>query len=172
MNRGFTLIESLVVISLLAIMTSLLVLYNRTGEKQLILIKEKAQIVSIILKAKNLSFGALVEDAGTEIVCGYGVYLEGRQYFIYRDLAGDCALSDHRYTPDVDGILTNDSFTLPVALEFSELEMNDILFQPPTPDIFFDGSLALAAKTIKLADLERTIEAEIIINHAGQINTN
>ena len=170
-NGGFTLIESLVVISILTLMTSFLILYNRTGELQIIILKEKANLIGTILRAKNLALGTLVTESAGVITCGYGVYIENNSYFIYRDLASDCQISDQSYSGNSSGEkLEGETYKLLPAVQFFQNEVNDILFVPPLPDVFFDGSKAVGEKIIRLSDISRDTKSEIIINNAGQIS--
>jgi len=173
MNKGFTLIESLTVITILALMTSILILYNRTGERQIVLLREKANLISTILKAKNLALGGFIQEPLQAVVCGYGVYLEENQYLIYRDLANDCEASGKGYSPDNPQELFGDIIKLsPVTiLNFESAPNLDIFFAPPVPDVFFDGGKALSEKNIILSDLDHTTEVTININNAGQITT-
>ena len=175
MNKGFTLIESLTVIAILTLMTSFLILYNRTGERQIVLLREKANLISTILKAKNLALSGFIQEplVGNVVVCGYGIYLEESQYLIYRDLATNCNLSDKSYSPDDSKELFGDIIKLsPVTiLNFESAPNLDIFFAPPVPDVFFDGGKALSEKNIILSDLDHTTEVTININNAGQITT-
>ena len=82
-DSGFTFIETLVTISVLMILTSIVLLYNRAGEKQIILLREKARLVQTILKARSSSINTLITD---EPICGYGVHFESDSY---RILKGD-----------------------------------------------------------------------------------
>ena len=171
MKDGFTLIEAMIVISILTLMTAFLILYNRTGERQILLLNEKSSIISTILRAKNLSLGVFVKQPIRETVCGYGVYLEGSRYFIYKDLAGNCDLSDKRYSlNNPDELVAGEDHALHPALKFTDKDANDILFAPPIPSVFFDGSPATDEKIIGISDLAKLSEVKIIINNAGQIS--
>jgi len=175
MDRGFTLIEALFVIGFLALMTSFLILYNRTGEKQLILLKEKARIVSALVEAKNLSLVGLAGETLVkgEVSCGYGVRFEQNRYFIYRDLAANCQLSDRRYSAENKAeLLADKNFSLPSVLQSADGRVIDVLFIPPLPEVFFDGAAASGEREIILTDNDRSISGKIIINSAGQVSAN
>lgn len=168
--KGFTLIEVLVVISILAMLTSFLVLYNRTGESQVTLLQEKTNIISTISRAKNLALGVLVQNNNQLITCGYGVYFKNNNYFIYQDLASDCRGSDRRYSGDGSGErIDNETYNLPTALQLSS-DISDVLFVPPLPEVYFDGIKAGEEKSILLRINGQSVESQIIINPAGQIS--
>lgn len=170
-DRGFTLIESLVVIGILSLLTSMLLFYNRGTETQISLLKEKASITSALFKAKDLSLANFTMGDSLSNVCGYGVHFEKTRYFIYRDLFRDCAASDRIYSKDDENeILKDDIFTLSSSLNLTNLADLDIFFLPPIPQVYFDGHPATGEKEVVLSNLERNIEGKIIINSAGQIS--
>jgi hypothetical protein len=167
-RRGFTLIETLVIIGILTLLTSLLVLYNRTGERQIILLREKARVINMILRAKSLAIQTYIEDRPA---CGYGAAFDGQKFFIYRDLAASCALSDLVYSGEASGeLLKNEVLVLDPSLKFN-LEVSDILFVPPDPRVFLNGSRILTEAAIKLVTIDDKSEAAVIINNAGQISS-
>lgn len=170
-DKGFTLIEALVVISVLTVMTAFLMLQNRATETQVTLIREKANFIDVVSRAKNLAGGVLIESTGGAVVCGYGVRLADDSYFIYRDLAGDCEASDFGYSGDASGEKMNDEeYNLPADIRFSRRGVDDILFFSPLPNVFFDGQEAISEAEIILSDSEGRTEDSVIINSIGQIN--
>ncbi|MHB9019499.1 MAG: type II secretion system protein [Minisyncoccota bacterium] len=83
-QSGFTLIESVAVISVLAITSVILIVNNRLNELQLSISKDSALIASTVSRAKSL---ALQNSVGTE---GYGVRfnpvgVDKDSFFIYKD---------------------------------------------------------------------------------------
>lgn len=178
-RSGFTLIEALIVIGILTLMTSLLIIYSRAGEFQIILLKEKAGIISSLLRARNLSYGTLISDPAEGTVCGYGFHLEGNNYFSYRYLVPfsidpdkRCQRGDKQYNSAEDKILEPSPISLHPSAKFSKLEVKDILFEVATSQIYFDGLLAAAPeeKTIEISDLNNTTKVTIAINNIGQIS--
>lgn len=170
-RSGFTLIEILIVISILTLMTSFLVLYNRAGESQIILFKEKANLIGALARAKNLAFGTLIENVGGMVVCGYGVYAESAGYFLYRDLAADCQASDRGYSGDGSGEkIVNDAFALSAAVKLSKEGISDILFVPPFPDVYFDGQRATGEAELVLSVIDGQTKVGVTVNGAGQIS--
>ena len=173
-QRGFTLIEIIVIIGIITLLTSLLLLYSRGGERQILLLREKAKVISAVLRAKAMAINTVIE---AQPACGFGVHFEERRYFIYRDSAldpRDCfAISDHRrYSGEASGeILASEIFPLDPALRFSGLPIGDVFFQPPQPRVFFDGEepVSLREARLTLATLDNNSQASIIINDAGQI---
>ena len=168
-RRAFTLIEMLIIISILTFLISVLVLYNRTGERQLILLREKANLISVILRAKSLSLNTFVENEPT---CGYGVAFEEKSFFIYKDLSSDCRNTDRVYSGLAFGEkLDNEVHSLDSALKFYRLDIHDILFVPPNPRVYLDGGQFLEEVQIGLSSADENLKVNILINNAGQISS-
>lgn len=173
-RTGFTLIETLVIIVILTILTSFLILYSRTGENQILLLREKAKIISTILRAKGMALNLVVEE---EPACGIGIHFEPDGYFLFRDSAIDpreCFVDpEHRrYSGEASGeMLTNEVFNLDPTLRFSRLGVTDVFFRPPQPEAFLDGEQTLPEAEIILATQDDRSSVRIVINNAGQISS-
>lgn len=170
---GFSVIEMLVVMSILVVLTSLLIFYNRTGELQIVLLREQAHFIGTVFRAKSLALNTFIEDAPA---CGYGVHLDIKtgaapsRYFIYRDKAINCRTSDRIYAAASDEIVGGTETALPLRVVFGDIAVRDILFVPPNPQVFLDGSQALAEASIILQSDDGKTKAAVTINNAGQIS--
>ncbi len=168
-KKGFTLIEMLIVISTLTFLITVLVLYNRTGERQIILLREKAKLINVILRTKSLALNTFVEK---EPACGYGIAFEEREYFIYKDLSSNCRNSDHIFSGSSLGEkIESESNVLDPALKFYRLDVRDIFFAPPDPQVYLDGGQSLDEAEIGLSTNDENSKANILINNAGQISS-
>jgi len=163
MKNGFTLIEVLVVISILTLLTSVLLLYNRTGEQQILLTQEKTKIMGMILRAKSLSVATFVSG---QPACGYGVHLTDNGYILFKDLADPCP-GDRVYTTD-DPAEFMENFVLGPRVRFSALPVRDILFIPPDPKVLIDGSEIIDQIKITLM-AEDGGQTALSVTSAGQI---
>lgn len=129
---GFTLIEMLVIISIILIFSTILIGYSREAGKQLLLVNNQANLVSLISRAKSLSIATFIENTALPLspsdpkVCGYGVHIEkgAGEAFIFRDLAQDCSSGDNRFgSGDVKLTGQLDIFKLdPVVAEFGSAD--------------------------------------------------
>lgn len=173
MRRGFSVIEMLVVMSILVVLSSFLILYNRTGELQIILLREQAHLIGTMFRAKSLALNTLIEDVPA---CGYGVHIEvstsavPSRYFIYRDKAINCRTSDRIYAAASDEIVGGTEVALLPHIAFGKFAVRDILFVPPDPQVFLDGSQAFAEASVMLQSDDGKIKASVTINNAGQIS--
>lgn len=163
---GFTIIEMLVVISVIGLLlTTTMVFYGRTGERQIVLFREQTKILNILSRAKFLS----VQSFGkTEPVpCGYGVHFEEPQSIIlFKDDAEDCAQADSRYSGDAEKV---ESFILDRAVVFESLPLSDVVFIPPNPTVVLNPEQDQATIVIKTTDGKGRVN--IKINNFGQIST-
>lgn len=164
MNRGFTIIEMLIIIGTLSFISAILIVNIHSSEQQITLFREQAKIVSILSRAKSLSV-ATFGKAG--VPCGYGVHFEAPSTFlIFKDLAGDCQVSDKRYS---GGTEIYESFQLDPVLNFDTLTLSDVIFIPPDPSVVITPSQDEATVIIKA--IKSGTSATIKINSAGQIST-
>lgn len=162
---GFTFIEILITMGILLMLTSILLLYNRSGEQQIILFKEKASVVGLILKAKSLSLNTLITN---EPICGYGVRLEINSYLLFKERSTDCINSDRVYTV-ADPQELVEKHNLPLGLKFSQTGFQNILFMPPDPFVFFDGVFASGERSMAISNADGSASVNLKINSGGQI---
>lgn len=167
MRRAFSIIEMMVVLGILVLLTSLLVLYNRSGERQILVLREKARLVGTLLRAKSLAINTFVED---KPACGYGVHIEPPRYFIFRDRAIDCRTGDHIYTSAADDIVPDTDVSVPRDVSFSSVGASDIVFVPPEPRVFLNGGTAIETAIISLSTLDGATETSVLVTNAGQIS--
>lgn len=69
-RKGFTLIEMLVVIAIMAMLSGLAIVYSHVGQNQVNLSIEESKIAQLILEAKELSVATY---SGHDTTCAYGV---------------------------------------------------------------------------------------------------
>ena len=162
-RKGFTLVEMMVIIGILALISAILIVYIRSGSRQIILFREQAQVVSILSRAKYLAISTFGK---TGVPCGYGIHFEKPTTFlIFKDIADDCQTSDLKYSGPQE---IQESFQLDSTVEFNTLTLSDILFIPPDPSVIITPSQDDATIVIKTVGAENS--ASIKINIAGQIS--
>ena len=185
-KSGFTLIEILITLSILAFLISLTLTYTRSGNQVLALTQERMRLIGVINRAKSLTFQSYFEP-GWPPVCGYGVHFNAvnNSYFIYRDIpipdSGDCATADNKFTLNSDPGFNeqlaggNDQvFQLSPGLRFqSAFNVGDIYFEPPDPliKIFEINGNAINSATITIETTGAAPSSlTITVNKAGQIS--
>lgn len=166
MARGFTIIEILVSLGIMAFLTSLLLLYSRTGERQIALFKEQAGLISAVLRAKSLAIQTFSEQAPA---CGYGIHFSAadNNFTLFKDSAPNCEEANKAYDPG-EALETHD---LPTDLKFSQLDLTDVVFIPPDPKTWLDRDISKKEALVKIGFADGTSEVIIKINNAGQVTT-
>jgi len=167
-SRGFTLLEMLVVISIVVLLSSLLVIYSHTGENQIVLFKDQSQLITILNRAKSLSIDSLQSSQPS---CGFGVHFSkaDNSFVIFRDLGADCQNADHVYT-DAGEIF--ESYKLSPNINFQSITFTDIIFIPPDPTTLIDNNPNINDGTIILQSLDGSTSLKVKVNNFGQITTN
>lgn len=169
--HGFTLIELLVTIGIIGIITGSLILYNRTAEQQILLIQSTTEVLSTLFRAKGAAVAGLADPQRS--VCGYGVHFSAPTTMIFfRDIP-PC---DQRYTGPGGNVAECgrddaecvEKIVLSDKIQFLSLELSDIVFIPPNPDVLIDGGTKQSA-IIHLRTAIGNAESKIKVTNAGQI---
>jgi len=175
-NQGYTLVELLVVLGVTALLSGLLLIYSREGERVSIIMRTRAQVVSDINWAKNLAITSQAWNG--QKTCGYGVYFDvnNNRYIIFADLSSDCGSSTHirgqADTEDVEIIGVPQKFQ---KFNLFSSNVGQIFFLPPNPTIYFDDIPAENDPNRQQAEVVFTYLTEVspafelYINPIGQI---
>lgn len=185
-NKGFTLIELIIVVGVVGVLTASLAFYSRSAERQIILFRDQAKIVNALLRAKSLSISTYSE---TDAPCGYGVHINQAQktIIIFKDLvapADSCLLADNAYTgnyncDDADfssdyGLLECvEKTTLDKTIDFTALTtLGNIVYIPPDPYIILNGNdTIISDQIIEIQTFDGAFKKLITVTKNGQITT-
>jgi len=179
-EQGFTLIEMLVVLSILSILLSISTSSASLNRKEYLLSTSQEQLRALFSRAKALTVSGLFKAGGD--VCGYGVRIDKaadeKKAVIFQLTDSDkcpessAELSSNLNAPELAGSLN--SMRLDKSLSFDDgngaLESLEIYFIPPDPKtvIFVNGELAdKAVLEIKRSEQDKRI---IKLNKAGLID--
>jgi prepilin-type N-terminal cleavage/methylation domain-containing protein len=185
--RGFTLIEILVTLSILAVLSAVLIGYAAESSRQTFTLITRERVIRLLTRARALSTSTFLEnltalqDPAVPKACGYGLHVnrEKGQLFLFRDMTTDCAATDYRYvqgTGDKPLESSLDSYTLDLGrIQFvsgSLPDLDDVVFVPPNPKVYLNGdttgSVNQAGIYLQVKDGSGA-GAEVTINNAGQI---
>jgi len=183
-NKGFTIVELIVTFSVIAILASYMIVYNKTNKTQIVLSLEQAKLVDALNTAKSLTLSTYVEGNSS---CGYGVYINYRnnsyEIFKYGQPPNCSAIA----SSSID--LSNSSYTkikttnLPKEIIFDNSKnnkLNIIFFIPPDPKtlIWSNGSSPISENSsnyeanIYLKTKDGSMSKTIKVNVMGQISFN
>ncbi len=167
LKNGFVLVELLVTISIIALLSSILIVYSHTGEKQILLFRDQAKVINSVMRAKSLSVQSF-EAKGN--ICGYGVHFNPDDAFIIFEHSSDNC-EDFKGYSDSDKIIKTEN--LDEKLYFSLIDFEDIFFLPPEPAVMFYPSGSSGSKSIIISSrADDNSLVKINVNNIGQITAN
>ncbi len=173
---GYSLIEVLVVVGITIILSGVILAYNRSSEKQIVLYRDQALIIGLLNRAKSLTAQKLnIPGTPTEIPCAFGLHFDEASniFYLFQDLGpSDC---DTPRTYSFDGASSKElleTFSLDSRLEFLNIQSGgfDVMFIAPDLNIATTLSTGFPL-TITIQVLGSTLQAPINIFSAGQIST-
>lgn len=152
MNKGFTLIEMLVVLAIIVIITGV-VIFNTGLERQNSALLRSAQKLSLDLRrAQSFALSSKVFKT-LGVPCGWGAHFNGvgsDSYIIFADLAVNQNCSDRDFVRAVNGSEDFETANLESGITVSGLSsgLSDIIFTPPDPTVTFTPVQTSASVTL------------------------
>ncbi len=168
MKEGFTLIETLIVLAITAILSTIFLAYNSSSNGQVALYTERAQVVGALQRAKTLALDKYMVSPGSTSSCAFGVHFQTSTgvYSIYGKYpppgSTDCTAGY--------GFMGNSSDTVVQSLQLQ----GKVGFVDPTPsDIYFVPPyfIANATGTITLKSNDSGATASIEVTQGGSISS-
>ncbi|MBI3459053.1 prepilin-type N-terminal cleavage/methylation domain-containing protein [Candidatus Azambacteria bacterium] len=167
-NSGFTIIEILLVISIITILSSSIFINRHSAEDTQALNQAAQKLAFDIRRAQTLSLAGLGLDNSNGI-CGYGIHIENNTTYIidiYEDKNSNC---DKKNLTQQKGdkkllITLNNGITI-------STDLLDVIFIPPKPEVIIKktGNNENTSAQITLTNAggqKKTIE----VTTAGQVN--
>lgn len=173
-RAGFTLLEIIVVVSITIVLSTIVLAYSRSNEKQIILYREQAMIVGLINQAKTLAIQKFNEPGTGFTACAFGIHFSGQSnYSLYEvgtssSVCGSLPTYNYDLTNSAVLIRTIQNLTLDPSLVFKLSASNvDVGFISPSLTVTSNQPLPV---TISLSAADGTT-ASIQVGYAGQIVT-
>lgn len=151
-TEGFTLIETLVVLAIMAVLSAMLIAYNHSSTTQLALTTDQATVAGVLNRAKTLTLEKYNPPVGAQLsVCAYGVHFTNATstyliYAVYSDSAGNLnpnancgAITDYAYAPGSRNQQEIQQFQLDAGIRFAAA--GDIYFIPPYLEASSSGAM-------------------------------
>lgn len=171
-RRGFTLLEMMVVLGLVIIFATITVMYNKNIGKQIVVSREHAKVLSILIKARSAGF--TIPKSPTQSICGYGVHVDAasRTLTFFKDLGvvgSPCAsTADHVYTVGQGDSEMIEQVVLDPSVSMTS-DMSDIVFIPPFGDVLIDADGTKTTATITIVGASAGVTKAVKVNSYGQI---
>ena len=165
-NKGFTLVELLVSIFIIALLLAFALINYRGAKQKLALERAASKLAQDIRRVQGMALGS-EKVQGQSSVNGYGIYFssggQGEEYILFADIN-----SNNKY----DGGDTEiETIFLEKGIKIKNTSPSNlsIVFVPPDPDVYIEpGNKTLAEIIICLEKDENQIKT-IEVNKAGLI---
>jgi len=181
---GFTLIEILITMSILATLSGILIGYSAESSRQTSMIIARERVIRLFARVRSLStatYSVNADNSGQSKICAYGLHVDriSGKIFIFQDMAMDCSDTDYQYRQGTDVELTGalDYYSPDLSrVQFvtdPNGDLDDVVFVPPNPNIFINGDKS--GGTITKAGIDLQLKdgsgytAEVNISNAGQV---
>lgn len=183
-QKGFTLVELLVTMSLIVLFVTGALMYNRSTDKQLSVFREQAKIVSLVHQARSLAITTFNRASGSDTPCGYGFALTSPTTgFLFKRMprlslgANECGVFSNgvrQYDSSFDAVVESFDFLgasveLEQSADFISPENPiEVLFVPPDPKVYTNKVFPIRFAVVGAGG---TFPLVISINKFGQITT-
>jgi len=169
-NKGFTLIEALVVLFVISLLSILMLANYQSNKEKNILLQMDQKLISDLRKVQNMAM------SGTEIpglcsvssICyGYGVYINSNSsYILFADKNDNKSYNNGEAFETVN-------LSSPVTIQSTSPSPVTIFFSPPDPKTYINQDNGATVSAVIILQIQGTSSTETInINTAGLIENN
>lgn len=130
-EKGFTIVEMVVVIAIMGLISGIMVAYNRTSDEKIALFSDEAKVVGVLQRAKSFA----LEKRGN--ACAFGVHFEKPgTMIIFQDLPIEgIACGEGNFNEQYDTGEAVEEISLDQRIDFASLpgegSSHDVVFIPP-----------------------------------------
>lgn len=168
MNKGFTIIELLVVITIIGILSSILFSARGIEEKKLALQRSIFQLSQDLREVQGMAMGFWQESCPGGAATGFGIYFHRVSLPGSYLLFADC--NDNQHKDGSDKILREVKLEKGVQIHSLSPSPLDIVFVPPEPATFIGGVESGTEGVITLSLTSDSSQQKVLrVNTAGKI---
>ena len=175
-NHGFTLVEVVVVSSVLVFLMSSIWLSAPARESDFIIMINQEKLRLLIMRAKSMTLSGIVPVGGD--TCGHGVRIERNRAFIFLD-RGRCediiinnsrVYNEGEEVPGAANIINlSRGVTFQPFIGVAPVSFVNIVFIPPDPRTVINGVDAINEVSVQIA-LPTGLHRRITINNQGLVD--
>jgi prepilin-type N-terminal cleavage/methylation domain-containing protein len=174
--KGFTLVETLIVVAITVVLSAIAVAYNRSSEEQITLYRDQAVVIGLLNRSKSFAFQKYRDPSIPDyLTCAFGLHFEpdSRDFIFFQDLGeGSCdpANANYRYDEGADPSEALETFSLDPRLEFEGIPAGDldIFFIPPEVNASSSTDLPVS---VVIKTVGGGLKATTTVASSGQIIT-
>lgn len=172
MNRGFTVVEMLVVLSIIGVITGIVVFNVGSQQRNSALLRSAQNLSLNLRRIENFALSSKVFKT-SGVPCGWGVHFNGAgstSYVIFADKAVSVDCFDRDFIRAVDGSEDFENINLDPQIAISNLGggVSDVVFSPPEPSVVFVPDQAAVDIVLSNRDFATR---EIRVNKTGFISS-
>lgn len=160
---GFTLVEMLVSLFIIALLSGLVFANYRAGQKDRAVIVQAETMVNDIRSVQNKAINGVATDS--QVPYGYGIYVRPSSSNVYKIFADNN--NDQSYQPSeaIETITLQQG----VTIASSSSDPLTVLFQPPFAIMYINGvaSSVAGSASVTLQNSNGSLQKTIVINNLG-----
>jgi prepilin-type N-terminal cleavage/methylation domain-containing protein len=167
--KGFTLVETIVVVAVISILSIVILANHQSSQKQQAVQRAAHQLVGDIRRAQNMAMASA--EQGGIIPDGYGIHVikNSNHYFIFADKNNNQKRNGNG-DEDIEPAISFPSNVEIFNIEPAPPAQVDIFFEPPDPTTYINGdSGALVDTVITLIFSGTLYEKTVTVKTSGQI---
>lgn len=160
-RKGFTLLEMMIVLSLVIVLTTVTAVYNKGIGRQIVVAQQHAKVLGFLVKARSAGFTI---PKTVDSVCGYGVHIDPgtRTIILFKDICGSVQPNKYDDGEKLEQVVLDPSVTV-------TSDMNDIVFIPPFGKVVIDGLDTKFTGVITITSASDDLTKRVKVNSYGQI---
>lgn len=166
-NRGFTLVEALVIIAIILTISVLTLVKYRSGQENYALAQSAQKLMADIRQAQGMAL-ASAETSGVSKIGGYGVIIQSQSSYAVFLSTGSLSLPQQcRATADQQDIKT---ISLPSQIIFDSADVGkEVFFIPPAPRTCLNNTANQTEVVFTFKKIDLQNQKQVKVTRYGQI---
>ncbi|MCD6568997.1 type II secretion system protein [bacterium] len=169
---GFTIIEMMVTLSIITVLLTMMLAYNRKAEKINYLNRAVNKVLFEVKRAQEQAMLVWQSPATSQKICGWGLYwdknnLPQNKFILFKDFCEEGKnYGDNKYSKD-----EQEEVILLKEVVITETNVESLCFVPPDPKLYFYPSLGGDRAELTLClENQPNICYRLTISPSGQIS--